>query len=103
MCLVLKSDNGKVVSIANEQNHRQTESWQHPVPYYNIDAIYFLKLCLIKTQIRSIFMNVMKSLDRIWSMVQVWKLCIEINSDFLYAIPPSKQTAVYIQQSLYFK
>ena len=37
MCLVLKSDNGKVVSIANEQNDRQTESCQHPVPYYNID------------------------------------------------------------------
>ena len=39
MCLVLKSDNGKVVSIANEQNHRvrQTESCQHPAPYYNID------------------------------------------------------------------
>ena len=37
MCLVLKSDNGKVVSIANEQNHRQTESCQHPVPYYYMD------------------------------------------------------------------
>ena len=33
MCLVLKSDNGKVVSIANGQNHRQTESPNHPVPY----------------------------------------------------------------------
>ena len=33
MCLVLKLDNGKVVSITNEQ----TESCQHPVPYYNID------------------------------------------------------------------
>ena len=40
MCLVLKSENGKVVSITNEQNHRQTESCQHPVPYYNIDFIY---------------------------------------------------------------
>ena len=30
-CLVLKLDNGKVVSIANEQ----TESYSHPVPYYN--------------------------------------------------------------------
>ena len=29
MCLVLKLDNGKVVSIANEQ----TESQSHPVPY----------------------------------------------------------------------
>ena len=35
MCLVLKLDNGKVVSIANEQ----TESCQHPVPYYNIDLL----------------------------------------------------------------
>ena len=25
ICLVLKLDNGKVVSIANEQNHRVTE------------------------------------------------------------------------------
>ena len=37
MCLVLKLDNGKVVSIANEQNHRQTdritELQSHPVPY----------------------------------------------------------------------
>ena len=30
ICLVLKLDNGKVVSIANEQ----TESHSHPVPYY---------------------------------------------------------------------
>ena len=29
MCLVLKLNNGKVVSIANEQIH--------PVPHYNID------------------------------------------------------------------
>ena len=29
MCLVLKLDNGKVVSIADEQ----TESQNHPVPY----------------------------------------------------------------------
>ena len=43
MCLVLKSDNGKVVSIANEQNHRQTESCQHPVPYYYIDIIIIEK------------------------------------------------------------
>ena len=35
MSLVLKFDNGKVVSIANEQ----TESHSHPVPYYNIDDI----------------------------------------------------------------
>ena len=33
MCLVMKLDNGKVVSIANEQNHRQTESQKHPVRY----------------------------------------------------------------------
>ena len=33
MCLVLKLDNGKVVSIAN----KQTESCPHPVPYYNLD------------------------------------------------------------------
>ena len=33
MCLVLKLDNGKVVSIANGQNHRWTESPNHPVPY----------------------------------------------------------------------
>ena len=31
MCLVMKLDNGKVVSIANEQNHRQTELQSHPV------------------------------------------------------------------------
>ena len=31
MCFVLKSDDGKVVSIANEQNH------SHPVLYYYID------------------------------------------------------------------
>ena len=36
MCLVLKLDNGNVVSIANEQ----TESCQHPVPYHSIDIIY---------------------------------------------------------------
>ena len=30
MCLVLKLDNGKGVSIANEQTHT--------VPYYNIDS-----------------------------------------------------------------
>ena len=35
MCLVLKLDNGIVVSIAN----KQTESWQHPVPYHNIDNV----------------------------------------------------------------
>ena len=29
MCLVLKLNNGKMVSIADEQTH--------PVPYYNID------------------------------------------------------------------
>ena len=34
MCLVLKLDNGKVVSISNEQTE---ESHNHPVPYYNID------------------------------------------------------------------
>ena len=39
MCLVLKLDNGKVVSIANEQ----TESCQHPAPYYNIDA--YIHIC----------------------------------------------------------
>ena len=33
MCLIQKLDNGKMVSIANEQ----TESCQHPVPYYDID------------------------------------------------------------------
>ena len=38
MCLVLKLDNGKVVSIGNEQTESQTESCQHPVPYYNIDT-----------------------------------------------------------------
>ena len=35
MCLVLKFDNEKVVSVANEQTH--------PVPYYNID-VYDAKL-----------------------------------------------------------
>ena len=40
MCLVLKLDNGKVVSTANEQTESQTESCQHPVPYYNIDNLY---------------------------------------------------------------
>ena len=39
MCLVLKLDNGKVVSIANEQTESQTESCQHPVPYSNIDIL----------------------------------------------------------------
>ena len=34
MCLVLKLDNGKVISTANEQ----TESPSHPVAYYNIDV-----------------------------------------------------------------
>ena len=38
MCLVLKLDNGKGVSIANEQTDRHTESCQHPVPYYIIDS-----------------------------------------------------------------
>jgi len=41
MCLVLKLDNGKVVSIANEQTdrqiYRQRESHSHPAAYYNID------------------------------------------------------------------
>ena len=32
ICLVLKLDNGKMVSIADEQTH--------PVPYYNIDYDY---------------------------------------------------------------
>ena len=40
MCYVLKLDNGKVVSIANEQTELQTELCQHPVPYYNIDVMY---------------------------------------------------------------
>ena len=35
MCLVLKLDNGKMVSIADEQTH--------PVPYYNIDYVYSKK------------------------------------------------------------
>ena len=39
MCLVLKLDNGKEVSIAIGQ----TESCHHPVPYYNID-IYTTKM-----------------------------------------------------------
>jgi len=33
MCLVLKLDNGKVVSIANGQTDRITEWPNHPVPY----------------------------------------------------------------------
>ena len=37
MCLVLKYDNGKVVSIAHEQTdtykHRQTDGQSHPAPY----------------------------------------------------------------------
>ena len=37
MCLVLKLDNGKLVSIANGQTDRQTESPNHPAPYYYID------------------------------------------------------------------
>ena len=40
MCLVLKLDNGKVVSIANGQNHRWTESPNYPVPYWYIDSGY---------------------------------------------------------------
>ena len=43
MCLVLKLDNGKVVSIANEQTDRKTESHSHPVPYYNIDV--YIHIC----------------------------------------------------------
>ena len=35
MCLVLKLDKGKVVSIADEQNHIITESQTHTVPYQN--------------------------------------------------------------------
>ena len=37
MCLVLKLDNGKVVSIAEEQTYRQIESQTHPLPYWYID------------------------------------------------------------------
>ena len=33
MCLILKLDNGKMVSIADKQTDRRT----HPVPYSNID------------------------------------------------------------------
>ena len=33
MCLILKLDNGKVVSMANEQNHRITDGRHHPVRY----------------------------------------------------------------------
>ena len=39
MCLVLKLDNGKVVSMANGQTDRRTESPSHPIAYYNIDYI----------------------------------------------------------------
>ena len=37
MSLVMKLDNGKVVSIANGQTDRITESHNHPVAYYNKD------------------------------------------------------------------
>ena len=39
MCLVIKLVNGKVVSIANRQTNRITESPNHPVPYYYIDSM----------------------------------------------------------------
>ena len=35
ICLVLKLDNGKMVSIADEQTH--------PIQYYNIDYDYSMK------------------------------------------------------------
>ena len=47
MCLVLKFDNGKVVSIANEQ----TESCQHPVPYYNIDLSHLSETCTLYVEL----------------------------------------------------
>ena len=44
MCLVLKSDKGKVFSMENEQNHRQTESQTiMPTSSTNID-IYHAKI-----------------------------------------------------------
>ena len=39
ICLVLKLDNGKVVSIAHEQTDRQTDTQNHPAPHSNIDFI----------------------------------------------------------------
>ena len=36
MYLVLKLDNGKVISIANEQ----TDTANHPVPYSNVDIVF---------------------------------------------------------------
>ena len=43
MCLVLKLDNVKVVSIANRQTDTITESPNHPVPYYYIDTLWFYR------------------------------------------------------------
>ena len=44
MCLVLKLDNGKVVSIANGQNHRMTDGQNHRTTQYRI-SIWMCKTC----------------------------------------------------------
>ena len=54
MCSVLKLDNGKVVSIANEQNHRQTESQSHPVSYYYLYIYIYIWLYSIAYSQRNI-------------------------------------------------
>ena len=66
MCLILKLDNGKVVSIANEQ----TESCQHPVPYYNID---FLLLIYIY-----IYINKMKNINIDMKYIKIKYINIKI-------------------------
>ena len=51
MCLIWKFDNGKMVSIANEQTESQTESCQHPVPCYNIDLVDLINYPINKIQV----------------------------------------------------
>ena len=57
MCLVLKLDNGKVVSIANGQIDRQTESHSHPVPYTDTLSRYIYIWTLIVTLFTSLTSN----------------------------------------------
>ena len=60
MCLVLKFDNGKVVSIADEQNHRQTDVRTKPpstvLAYrYSIQKQFKVKPLLLCIQYRNNF------------------------------------------------
>ena len=69
MCLVLKLDKGKVVSIANEQNHRQN----HRTIQYRISIqIYMLN---VKSNIKIFFINNI-FLNRLINIVK----CLPYNS-----------------------